>query len=411
MEVDINKPSAYQTLIPVELCDNDLKTCIEPSIFLPSEISTKISESQEHHDGNFSQGIMWQPLHSRNKKQQTQIMLLSKSFKRNGPSDSYLVDSSTQTCHFKYSVVEPTANAPENEDEEECIISECNFKRNKEDNSTMLYRIKYQEHQSFLKNAALEIHMPENLLKREQVFICSKHFVTYPENFARKNKVSKALKNDHVQTVSTRPRRRPKPNRAYDWAEVDLPRIHSESSVKQKYYEIDEEPYYHKSRKPRGGKRKHFSSKRKNSFNKAMKREGIFFSKQDIQEFQTEVHHSTVYLQKVLGMEADTEKMVCDASVQCNVSDTKGSNFATISGGTANIDWQRLYTMLSSILKELGAENACHPRISACLDSFLKDLENQDNLQHSSTPINIIKILAYGLMSTTEVSLNSYFFS
>ena len=48
-----------------------------------------------------------------------QIMLLSTSFKKNGISDSHLVDSSTQTCHFNYSVIEPSKyNEAENLNEE-----------------------------------------------------------------------------------------------------------------------------------------------------------------------------------------------------------------------------------------------------------------------------------------------------
>ncbi|XP_071548747.1 uncharacterized protein [Panulirus ornatus] len=238
--------------------------CDDSSAYLKNEANTsRVSESEENEDGSVSRGTVWQGDSGKLLESPSSQICISCKREPNGKK----FNCETQTFHFfptpttkELNVNEPgsfteqTKQAADSslnlrtvkvelDAEQEsfcypviCYIRDCESRTDEIDSTVTFYTIPSDEEQRLLWSEALNIIVPEPDGYTQQ-YVCSQHFITPSElprakAKTRKKKTCDMLLAEEAEKIkqglsSGRPKRTPKPNKNYDWAEL-VPFIKSE---------------------------------------------------------------------------------------------------------------------------------------------------------------------------------------
>ncbi|CAL4061858.1 unnamed protein product [Meganyctiphanes norvegica] len=397
------------------LTPEHLNCSAEPTEFLLSETSNEVSVALES-NGRISQGIMWQGEGYPDSLPDTQILLSSNRYE----NDRLGFDCETQTYHTT-TTMENLLDMGSGIDQGNmnvCCVHGCESQTN-DSSQTKFYTIPVDELQLRLWADSLEIDLNENVLING-LAICEKHLVSPSVLFPDKRKKNLEYESGKMERglALSRSKRKPKPNKAYDWAQV-IPFIKAEPSEENSDPEVSLSPLKGGASTVfvSGHKRKQILSFMKDKADEKGNQQP--FDTQALSEVVETVEHLENISEasaprdppprpkgrarKIRDSPVQTEGRGCDNSsssrqlrevkIQCDLTmegedgTSNGKIRHTSCDGCSDIDWKKLETVLSACVAEIeGAP--CDPMVTNCLKKFLLDV------MQPSHAANVIKMLA-----------------
>lgn len=391
----------------------NLSSSAEPAEFLLSEASNELSVAFEG-NGRISQGFTWKGEGDQSEDQETQILLSSNRYQ----NDHRRYDCDTQTYHTT-TTMENLLDMETGIDEGNmrvCCVHDCESRTNDTSKQTKFYTIPVDELQLRLWADSLEIDLSENVLING-LAICENHLVNPTVLFPEKSKKNFEYESGKFERglALSRSKRKPKPNKAYDWAQV-IPFMKPEISDGNN----EETTFSFKGgRGPvtvSGHKRKQVLSFIKDESDEKENQQPIDAQIMgeviDAVEYHENISEASAprdppprskgRARKIRDSPVQTEVTGCDKSVssrklrevkiQCDLK-IQGpdvidkSNKQQTCAGCSNIDWKKLSEVLSACVAEIEG-SPCDPMVTNCLKKFLLDV------MQPSHAANIIKMLA-----------------
>nr|XP_045626452.1 uncharacterized protein LOC123775358 isoform X5 [Procambarus clarkii] len=236
------------------LSDNDW-ACLDSPPIHTKENTASISKREENKDGSVSCGVMWRGDEGRQLDSSVPQVCLSCKREANGKTS----DCGTQTFHFLPATSAPEAfvlesgcktetskqvalasvnlknikvEVPDDQEYERhplvCCVRDCESRSNEAD-SIIFYAVPHNKELKLFWAEVLDIIVPDCYSSSEQ-YVCSLHFIT-PQKLpvvktkTRKKKTCDMLVAEEAEKIKQglsagRPKRTPKPNKNYDWAEL-----------------------------------------------------------------------------------------------------------------------------------------------------------------------------------------------
>ncbi|XP_042879861.1 zinc finger and BTB domain-containing protein 40-like isoform X1 [Penaeus japonicus] len=407
------------------------------------EDTGEVSQEEEHEDGTVSQGTMWRGDTGEN-LDATQVFLRC----RREPNNENF-DCETQTVHFRpvredrggavaggsegskratlASLNLKTVKEEQHSNKEsasaikKCCIEDCESRSDRTESSVTYIPVSDDE------NSKKLLDLSQHSKKSTQIYMCSLHLLnptklTKTKGKTRKKKTCDMLLAEEAEKIkmglaSGRPKRTPKPNKNYDWAEL-IPLIKSEPQEEE---EISLESSPGASVQQSGGlagrRRKQLLSSVKKE-DKENERPGEVEELEETNPCESEPEDygenvsqpsqlrfpppkpkgrppriRDICTQTDAMRNSNTRQPLREVKVQCNLTAEPLASCPSCSG----VDWERLEELLAECLPQIERE-LCDPQVAACIQQVLS------TVQTSTHATNFLQLLCGGERDELESS-------
>ncbi|XP_063589543.1 zinc finger and SCAN domain-containing protein 12-like isoform X4 [Penaeus indicus] len=406
--------------------------------------TSEVSQEEVHEDGTISQGTMWRGDAAETLDTTTQVFLRCR---RESNNENF--DCETQTVHFR-PLIEDTGGASEGSKRatlatlnlktvkgeqysekgsanaiKKCCIEDCESRSDRTESSVTYLPVPSDENSRKLWTQMLDIS--QHSKKSSQLYMCSLHLLnptklTKTKGRTRKKKTCDMLLAEEAEKIkmglaSGRPKRTPKPNKNYDWAEL-IPFIKSEPQEEE---EVSLESSPGASLQPSGGlagrrRKQLLSSIKKEDKENERPGEAEELEEMNVCESEPEDYGENVSQPSQLRFPppkpkgrpprirdictqtdamrtSTTRQPLREVKVQCNLTAEPLPTCPSCS----SVDWQRLEELLADCLPQIERE-LCDPQVAACIKQVLS------NIQTSTHATNFLQVLCGGERDELENS-------
>nr|XP_027207025.1 uncharacterized protein LOC113800449 isoform X3 [Penaeus vannamei] len=407
------------------------------------EDTSEVSQVEVQEDGTISRGTMWRG-DAAETLDATQVFLRCR---RESNSENF--DCETQTVHFR-PVREDTGGGSEGSKRatlatlnlktvkgenysekgsanviKKCCIEDCESRSDRTESSVTYIPVPSDESSRKLWTQMLDIS--QHSKKSSQLYVCSLHLLsptklTKTKGKTRKKKTCDMLLAEEAEKIkmglaSGRPKRTPKPNKNYDWAEL-IPFIKSEPQEEE---EISLESSPGASIQPSGGlagrrRKQLLSSIKKEDKENERPGEAEELEEMNACESEPEDYGENVSQPSQLRFpppkpkgrpprirdictqtdamrSSTTRQPLREVKVQCNLTAEPLPTCPSCS----SVDWERLEELLADCLPQIERE-LCDPQVAACIKQVLSNIET------STHATNFLQLLCGGERDELESS-------
>lgn len=407
------------------------------------EDTSEVSQVEVQEDGTISRGTMWRG-DAAETLDATQVFLRCR---RESNNENF--DCETQTVHFR-PVREDTGGGSEGSKRatlatlnlktvkgenysekgsanviKKCCIEDCESRSDRTESSVTYIPVPSDESSRKLWTQMLDIS--QHSKKSSQLYVCSLHLLsptklTKTKGKTRKKKTCDMLLAEEAEKIkmglaSGRPKRTPKPNKNYDWAEL-IPFIKSEPQEEE---EISLESSPGASIQPSGGlagrrRKQLLSSIKKEDKENERPGEAEELEEMNACESEPEDYGENVSQPSQLRFpppkpkgrpprirdictqtdamrSSTTRQPLREVKVQCNLTAEPLPTCPSCS----SVDWERLEELLADCLPQIERE-LCDPQVAACIKQVLSNIET------STHATNFLQLLCGGERDELESS-------